>query len=191
MKAYASFCFLLLFFTATVSLRSQEGESLFKANCAACHSIGKGKLVGPDLKDVIDRHPEEWLRKWIKSSQTLVQSGDEVAVKLFHDNNDIVMPDQTISDAEIQQIVDYFKTHPGAPKKHVAQDPHAVGEHGHPLANPENHLALQEHEGTIVSSLGFAGYLSLMLGGLALVIVLVVMLTFKARSEAQHSNKGH
>ncbi len=28
------------------------GETLFQAKCVACHTIGKGKLVGPDLKDV-------------------------------------------------------------------------------------------------------------------------------------------
>ncbi len=190
MRVFARYCLVLLLLASSTRVWSQEGESLFKANCSACHSIGKGKLVGPDLKDVYDRHPEEWLRKWIKSSQTMVQAGDSVAVKLFHDNNDMVMPDQTISEADIQQIIDYLKTHPGAPTKHVAAA-HAVGEHGHALANPENHLAIQEKEGNLVSSLGYGGYLGTMLSGLTLMIVLTTLLTFKARSQAQKAKNEH
>jgi len=28
---------------------AETGQDIFLNNCAACHSIGKGKLVGPDL----------------------------------------------------------------------------------------------------------------------------------------------
>lgn len=32
-----------------------SGESIFKTNCTGCHTIGGGKLVGPDLKGVVGR----------------------------------------------------------------------------------------------------------------------------------------
>ena len=43
----------------------QDGEALFKANCASCHAV-KEKVVGPALKGIETRRPEEWLIKWIK-----------------------------------------------------------------------------------------------------------------------------
>jgi mono/diheme cytochrome c family protein len=30
----------------------QDAETFYKQNCAACHTIGGGKLLGPDLKGV-------------------------------------------------------------------------------------------------------------------------------------------
>ena len=90
--------------------RSQEGEQLFKANCASCHTIGTAKLVGPGLQDFYKRHEQSWLVKWVKSSQTLVKSGDAQAVKLFNDNNQIPMPDPAINEEQIKTVLAYIKT---------------------------------------------------------------------------------
>ncbi|MFN8257241.1 MAG: c-type cytochrome [Bacteroidales bacterium] len=77
--------------------------------CSACHTIGKGKLVGPDLKGVTQRHDEAWLIKFIRSSQTMVKEGDKVAVKLFNDNNKIPMPDNPLTDDEIKALLKYIE----------------------------------------------------------------------------------
>ncbi|MCA9800219.1 MAG: cytochrome b N-terminal domain-containing protein, partial [Cyanobacteria bacterium HKST-UBA04] len=45
--------------------QSQDGEPLFKQNCAACHSIGGGPLAGPDLKGVTDKRDMDWLAQFI------------------------------------------------------------------------------------------------------------------------------
>lgn len=92
---------------------AQSGADMFKQNCGACHTVGGGKLVGPDLKGVESRHPRAWLYKWIKSSQTLVKSGDKAAVKLFNDNSMIPMPDQALSKDQITTILDYIKSQSG------------------------------------------------------------------------------
>ena len=83
---------LLLVFCSFISLKAlsqaniEEGEKLFKQNCAQCHSVGTNKVVGPGLQGVADRVPkpaEEWLLKWIKNSTAVVKSGDAYAVKIF------------------------------------------------------------------------------------------------------------
>jgi cytochrome c2 len=73
--------------------RVEAGKKLFNSNCAACHTIGKGKLTGPDLKGVTDRLDEDYLITFIYSSQTLINSGDEYAVKIFNEYNKVPMPD--------------------------------------------------------------------------------------------------
>lgn len=93
----------------SAALNAQDGEQIFKKNCGVCHTVGKGKLVGPDLKDVHTKYKEDWLHQWIKSSQTLVKKGDPVAVKLFEENNKLVMPDQTVSDGDIKTILTFIK----------------------------------------------------------------------------------
>ena len=70
---------------------SQDGELLFTQNCTACHTIGGGPLVGPDLKGVSEKYEESWLLKFIQSSQTMVKAGDEQAVATFQQYNMVPM----------------------------------------------------------------------------------------------------
>jgi len=87
-----------------------SGQEIFQNVCAACHSIGKGKLIGPDLKNVDQRHSKSWLYTWIKSSQTMIKTGDANAIKLFNDNNKILMPDQNISNNKIDEILAFIQS---------------------------------------------------------------------------------
>lgn len=100
---------LILFFILPVSVRSQEGEDLFKKQCSVCHTIGGGKLVGPDLAGVTERREREWLQSFIKNSQAMIQSGDPIAVQVYEENNKAIMPAFTqLSDGEINGIIDYI-----------------------------------------------------------------------------------
>lgn len=93
-----------------------EGEKLFKQICIACHTIGKGKLVGPDLAGVQQRHPEEWIIKFVQSSQAVIKSGDPVATALFEKYNKVVMPDNPYTDDQIRAIIAYIAANsPGGP----------------------------------------------------------------------------
>lgn len=102
------FLIMSIGFTLNAQENIAEGEKLFKANCSSCHTIGKGLLVGPDLKAVTNKYPEDWLIKWIRSSQTLVKSGDPNAVKIFERYNKSIMPDNSLSDEQIKNILSYI-----------------------------------------------------------------------------------
>src|SRR5216683_5702147 len=58
---------------------SAEAKMIFRKRCTACHTFGKGIKVGPDLKGVTDRRNRDWLLKFIRSSSTVIQSGDPAA----------------------------------------------------------------------------------------------------------------
>lgn len=105
MKAILAIAFLF----SSLATFAQDGEALFKSTCAPCHTIGGGKTVGPDLKGVTEKRPAEWLVKWITSSQALVNSGDADAKAIFAEFNNMVMPDATISEAEVKSVVEYLK----------------------------------------------------------------------------------
>lgn len=87
----------------------ESGKEIFQQGCAACHTVGEGRRVGPDLAGVNDRHSESWLLKFIKSSQTVVKSGDKKAVARFEEFNKIVMPDQALSEDQIKGVLAYIK----------------------------------------------------------------------------------
>lgn len=95
--------------TFAASANAATGEENFTKICGACHSIGGGKLVGPDLAGVTTRRTEEWLNKFIKSPKAMIDSGDATAVGLFKEFN-LVMPDPAYSDVEIKDIVAYLAT---------------------------------------------------------------------------------
>ncbi len=101
---------LTFFILLGFSSKAQDGETLFKSTCAACHRTTSKKLVGPGLANVHDRRTKEWFVKFVKSSQSFIKSGDVDAVKVFEENNRIVMPDQAFSDVQIITIYDYIKS---------------------------------------------------------------------------------
>jgi cytochrome c551/c552 len=92
----------------TSGMLNGQAENLYAIKCGICHTIGKGKLVGPDLLNVQDRHSDEWLLKFVRSSQKMINSGDPVAVKLFKENNNMIMPDPMITDEEILSILAFI-----------------------------------------------------------------------------------
>ncbi|MCF8373744.1 MAG: c-type cytochrome [Bacteroidales bacterium] len=111
-KLFLSVTFTFLFLTIFIGkdLRAQEAKDMFGV-CAACHTIGKGKLVGPDLKGVSARHEEAWLIKFIQNSQAMVLSGDETAVKLFNENNKIPMPPNDFTDEQVRSLLSYIENY--------------------------------------------------------------------------------
>ncbi|HFB62085.1 MAG TPA: c-type cytochrome, partial [Bacteroidetes bacterium] len=117
---------LLLFFILFLSSfttawgQTPEAEKNF-AQCKACHTIGGGRLVGPDLKGVTEKFPEEWLIKFIQNSQAMVKAGDKEAVKIFNEYNKIPMPSHNLTDAQVKDILLYIKNGGKLPAGAVAQ----------------------------------------------------------------------
>lgn len=104
----STFLFLLVITTKIEAQSASEGKELFKV-CAACHSIGGGDLVGPDLKDVTEGREQDWLIRFIRNSQEVIQSGDPIAVEVFEAYNKIPMPPNDLSDDEILSILAYIE----------------------------------------------------------------------------------
>ncbi|SET07153.1 Cytochrome c [Hymenobacter actinosclerus] len=85
------------------------GDALFKGNCAQCHAL-HDVVVGPALAGIGQRRPRAWTVSWVKNSSKLVASGDEYAVKIFHQYQKQQMPSFQLSNEEINQIIDYVES---------------------------------------------------------------------------------
>ena len=87
---------------------AERGKKLFQERgCAACHSIGKGKITGPDLLGVTKRRDEEWLKKWLKSPDTMIMT-DPIAKEMLGVYM-VPMPNLGLNDEEIDVLIDYFE----------------------------------------------------------------------------------
>lgn len=84
-----------------------EGEQVFQQNCVACHTIGGGDQIGPDLKGVVDRRDPAWLARWIDHPRQMVEDGDSLAVQL-DEEYDQNMVSLGLSSEEIAALLEYF-----------------------------------------------------------------------------------
>jgi nitrite reductase (NO-forming) len=80
----------------------------FQSKCLACHSIGGGKKLGPDLAGVTKRRSEQWLAKWLKSPDTMLQT-DADAKQMLKEHNNIPMPNQGLTDADVRGYIKFFR----------------------------------------------------------------------------------
>jgi mono/diheme cytochrome c family protein len=64
----------------------------FRLNCMSCHTIGGGRLTGPDLKDVEGRRERAWLVRFLQNPKQVIDSGDPYAQKLVQEARGVVMP---------------------------------------------------------------------------------------------------
>lgn len=111
------FAVLCLFASQVVNGQSIElGESLYSSNCASCHYLGpeSKKLIGPGLgAHTLDEHPREWLYKWIKNSNALIESGDERAIAVYEEYNKVAMTAfPYFSNEDIDNILAYIQEGP-------------------------------------------------------------------------------
>ena len=66
--------FLIAFLFLSQKSFAQDGEALFKANCASCHKPLED-FTGPALKGAREREPNpEWAYKWVNNVNTMVES---------------------------------------------------------------------------------------------------------------------
>jgi|TARA_B100002003_G_C14041355_1_gene501769 mono/diheme cytochrome c family protein len=86
------------------------GQEIFQSKCAACHTIGKGKLVGPDLAGVTARREAGWLKRQIKEPDRLIEEKDPIALQLLQEAEDVEMPPPEISDEEVMAVIAYLKS---------------------------------------------------------------------------------
>lgn len=92
-------------------VHAQDRVADFKTNCVSCHTIGGGRLVGPDLKSVTERKDREWLARFISDPIGVIDSGDAYAIQLRDEARGALMtkvPGMTIERAN--NLLDLIET---------------------------------------------------------------------------------
>jgi nitrite reductase (NO-forming) len=85
-----------------------QGKLAFESKCLACHTLGGGRKLGPDLAGVTRRRSESWLARWLKAPEKMLET-DADAKKMLKEYNNLPMPNQNLPEAEIRQYLKYFK----------------------------------------------------------------------------------
>jgi cytochrome c2 len=93
------------------STGAKRGEKLWTVRgCNTCHNLSHtGKMSGPDLAGIVQNRDREWLRQFLKNTDEMLKS-DPMAVALLKKWKGAKMPDQHLSDSEVEALINYMET---------------------------------------------------------------------------------
>jgi protein SCO1/2 len=85
-----------------------HGEYKFATHCAACHTIGRGDLIGPDLRGVAAARDRAWLARFIVEPDKMLREGDARAVALRAKYKQVRMPNLNLTKQDAAAIIEYL-----------------------------------------------------------------------------------
>jgi protein SCO1 len=98
------------------------GAHLFQSRCAACHTIGKGDAVGPDLAGVTTRRERAWLVQYLRAPDKMLAEQDPIAVTLAAKYKNVPMPNLRLGDGEIAIVLSYLESQDRVSSEGAGQD---------------------------------------------------------------------
>jgi protein SCO1 len=85
-----------------------KGQLVFQNKCTACHTLGKGELLAPDLKDVSARRERAWLLRYLSAPEKMRAANDPIALELAKQAK-VPMPNLGLTRSEVTELVDYLE----------------------------------------------------------------------------------
>jgi protein SCO1/2 len=102
---------------------SNRGRYIFGSQCAACHTVGHGDKIGPDLFGVASVRETEWLRRFISESDKVIAEKDPIAVALYKKYNQVNMPNTRLTPEDVNELVKFLQSQVPAPPAKETTDP--------------------------------------------------------------------
>src|SRR5919204_2202689 len=100
-------------FAEVPTFNFDQGQYTFKNHCAACHTIGGGDAIGPDLKGVTAARDYRWLKRFIASPEKLFAENDPIARTLLDKYKQVRMPSLSLTDYDAAVLIDYIARESG------------------------------------------------------------------------------
>jgi len=96
------------FIAPSVAAAQEQAAAIFQQKCTACHTIGGGKRVGPDLAGVTQRRQTDWLVRWITRPDAMLAEKDPIAVQLLAESAQVPMPNLGVQESEARALIEYI-----------------------------------------------------------------------------------
>jgi protein SCO1 len=96
-----------------------KGKYLFGRDCVACHTIGHGDKIGPDLLGVNHVRSQQWLTQIIQRPDQLLEQKDPIATALLKKYK-VRMPNTYVGDVDAGYIIRYIEQQTAAQRNRQA-----------------------------------------------------------------------
>lgn len=90
------------------------GGYLFDTKCSACHTLGQGESIGPDLAGVTRTRARAWVEAFIKAPDKMLAQNDPIAAALFAKYKQVVMPNLRLGDGDVAALMNYIEAQSAA-----------------------------------------------------------------------------
>jgi len=99
---------------------SDKGRYIFTTHCAACHTIGHGDKIGPDLLGVTNVRDHGWLARFISTPDKVLAEKDPTATALYKKYNGVNMPNLRLTPEELHSLIDFLERQSATHDKETA-----------------------------------------------------------------------
>ena len=89
-----------------------EGKKIAEVKCTSCHKPTDEKLVGPGWKGITNRQTAGWIMNFITNPDPMIEVDPEVKKQL--ELCLVRMPNQSLTDVQARDIVEYMREIDGA-----------------------------------------------------------------------------
>ena len=85
------------------------GQAMFAKTCGACHTVGRGHRVGPDLVNLMSRRSRDWVARYVADPESLRKGQDATALALAQRYATVPMPRLGLPEGDIEDIIAYIE----------------------------------------------------------------------------------
>jgi protein SCO1/2 len=107
-----------------LATRYDEGDLKFQSRCSACHTIGGGDAIGPDLLDVHARRDRAWLVNYILEPDRMLAQHDPIAMTLFGRYKTVRMPNLNLTPEDTEKVIKYIQQRSKVAGQHATAETH-------------------------------------------------------------------
>jgi protein SCO1 len=105
-------------------MKLDAGQYLFTTHCAACHSVGNGDKIGPDLVGVTNVRNREWLTRFIQEPDKVLAAKDPIATALFKKYKQVRMPNLRLSNDDTAALLRFLQSQSAGQHKIASTETH-------------------------------------------------------------------
>ncbi len=88
---------------------SDKGRYIFARDCAACHTIGHGDKIGPDLLGITNVRDRAWLARFIAEPDRVMAEKDPIAVALYLKYKQVNMPNLRMAEQDLSAVLKFLE----------------------------------------------------------------------------------
>ena len=85
------------------------GQAMFAKTCGACHTVGRGHRVGPDLVNLMTRRSRDWVARYVADPESLRKGRDATALALAQRYPTVPMPRLGLAEGDVEDVIAYIE----------------------------------------------------------------------------------